>query len=289
MKRPYRATAILLIGLLASGASLMAPCAAQGVLRLPLKRLLPFPVTTIQIGGRTLDVGVDTGGDGALKLSRQVLVQTGALELPRATDSTTNAYGESQQVHRFRVPEVLIAGRVFRNLTADESPDFQNAPNLQSVAGGLGRGFLQQFVVLLDYPGGMISLLPPDMTRSETQAAGCHGSQAPLQHTALAGLAISSVQLDGATLRLLWDTGAAYSTIPTSSAAAHGLKVDPAPGGPPVYDAPRLLLGGVDLGPLEFAVLPVQLPSEFDGVLGYNLLVHHVVCIDYRRGEVRVR
>jgi hypothetical protein len=90
-------------------------------------------------------------------------------------------------------------------------------------------------------------------------------------------------------VRLLWDTGAAYSTIPRSSADAHRLKTDPDTSGTQFYSARRLEMGGQDFGPIEFVVLPVSIPPEFDGMLGYNLFVNHAVCINYRLSEVRIR
>ena len=284
MRRSLRAFATL-----AAGVSLSATGAARDAIRLPLKVLQPIPVIAIEVSGKTIDVGVDTGGKGALQLTREVLAEVGAVELRGGSDTATNVYGESRHVRHFRLPEVRVGGRAFSDLIASESPDFKNAPNLPDVVGGLGQEFLHQFVVLVDYPGRVISLLPSDVTDSEAQAMGCYGSKAPLEHTDLTALAISRVKLDGAMVRLLWDTGAAYSTIPTSSATAHGLDVTSEKSGPPVYNSKRLLLGSSDFGPLQFVVLPVQLPTEFDGLLGYNLLVKHVVCIDYGRGEVQVR
>jgi hypothetical protein len=36
-------------------------------------------------------------------------------------------------------------------------------------------------------------------------------------------------------------------------------------------------------------VLPLELPSGFDGTLGYNAFATHVVCLNYSRNEVRIR
>jgi hypothetical protein len=289
VRRAGRARLALALGALASCAASTATSATRDVLRLPLKRLLPIPVVSIEVGPRDVDIGVDTGGDGALQLSREVLTQADAAELPSRTHTATNAYGESQQVRRFRVAEVRVGGRLFSNLIATESPAFKAAPQVPNLVGGIGQEFLHRFIVLIDYPKRMISLLPADATDSEAQAMGCYGSATPLKHTRFADLAISSVKVDGATMRLLWDTGAAFSTIPTNRATAYRLKVSSDPSGPPIYNTGHLLLAGSDLGPLQFVVLPVQLPPEFDGLLGYNLLGKHVVCINYHRRVVRVR
>jgi hypothetical protein len=98
------------------------------------------------------------------------------------------------------------------------------------------------------------------------------------------------VKVDGATLRLGWDTGAQYSALPASVVTAYQLPVTPAVGQkPPFYNTKRLITGGSDRGPLEFVVLPLELPSDFEGMLGYNVFANHVVCMNYGRSELRVR
>jgi hypothetical protein len=120
---------------------------------------------------------------------------------------------------------------------------------------------------------------------------GCTGTRAPLETKASEpGLAMTRVKLDGATLRLGWDTGAQYSALPASVVAAHKLSVEPAVGQrPPFYNTKRLSIGGSDFGPLEFVVLPLGLPSELEGTLGYNVFMKHVVCLNYGRNEVWIR
>ncbi len=223
MRKRSQTGLVLLLGVLASRAAFMAKGATDDALRLPLKRVQPFPVISIELGGRTADVGLDTGGEGTMQLSREMLAEAGAVEVATGTHGATNVYGESQPVRRFRIPEVRVGGRVFSNLIATESAAFKHAPNVPNVVGGIGQAFLHRFVVLLDYPSRAISLLPPDASDSEARVMGCSGSEATLEHTEMTDLAISSVKTDGATLRLLWDTGAAYSAIPTNSADAHRL------------------------------------------------------------------
>lgn len=46
---------------------------------------------------------------------------------------------------------------------------------------------------------------------------------------------------------------------------------------------------GQEFGPLEFVVFPLELPKDFQGVLGGNFFPEHVVCLDYEKREVRVR
>jgi len=98
------------------------------------------------------------------------------------------------------------------------------------------------------------------------------------------------VGLDGAMFTLGVDTGAQYSALREDVVATRPLPLTPAAGDrPPFYPARHAVVGGNDLGTLEFVVLPLQLPRGIDGVLGYNFFTGHVVCLDYERGELRVR
>jgi hypothetical protein len=40
---------------------------------------------------------------------------------------------------------------------------------------------------------------------------------------------------------------------------------------------------------MEFVILPLKLPGDFEGMLGRNFFENHVVCLDYKRREIRVR
>jgi hypothetical protein len=55
------------------------------------------------------------------------------------------------------------------------------------------------------------------------------------------------------------------------------------------YGPVELSAGGQTFAPLEFVVLPLQLPRDFDGMLGTNFFTNYIVCLDYQRREVRVR
>jgi hypothetical protein len=51
----------------------------------------------------------------------------------------------------------------------------------------------------------------------------------------------------------------------------------------------RLTLGGIDFGPLQFAVEDLSLPPGFDGFIGYNFFAHHVVCMDFPGNRLLIR
>lgn len=274
------------LALLATAAFMPAVGATPDPLRLPLTLTRNNPVTSIQVGGHEVEVVVDTGG-GVLGLNPEALTQAAAVELAGEPSVWTDAQGKAHAARRFRVPQIRVGGRLFANLEAIEAETIPDGP---PVPGVLGREFLQQFIVIVDYPGRMMTLLSPETTDAEAEAMGCRGARASFAPTPTEpGLAISRVVVDGASLRLAWDTGAQYSALPADVVEAHQLAVEPAVGEkPPFYNTKRLTIGASDFGPLGFVVLPLKLPGDFDGVLGFNLFARHVVCLHYGRSEVRI-
>jgi hypothetical protein len=272
--------------LLTVAAGLPAVGATEDPIHLPLTILRNNPVTSIEVAGHEIKIGVDTGG-GVLGLTSEALAQAGAVALAGEPTIWTDANGEAHEARRFRVPQIRVGGRLFRNLDAIEAEPIPNGPAVTNV---LGREFLRQFIAIIDYRGCMLTLLSPETADAEAEAMGCKGTRVPFERTSTPGLVITRVKLDEATMRLVWDTGAQYSSLPASVVAAHQLPVTPAVGQkPPFYNSKRLIIGGSDFGPLELVVLPLELPSDFEGMLGYNVFADHVVCMNYGRGELRVR
>jgi hypothetical protein len=272
--------------LLTVAAGLPAVGATDDPIHLPLTILRNNPVTSIEVAGHEIKIGVDTGG-GVLGLTSEALAQAGAVALAGEPTIWTDANGEAHEARRFRVPQIRVGGRLFRNLDAIEAEPIPNGPAVTNV---LGREFLRQFIAIIDYRGCMLTLLSPETADAEAEAMGCKGTRVPFERTSTPGLVITRVKLDEATMRLVWDTGAQYSSLPASVVAAHQLPVTPAVGQkPPFYNSKRLIIGGSDFGPLELVVLPLELPSDFEGMLGYNVFADHVVCMNYGRSELRVR
>jgi predicted aspartyl protease len=280
-----RLTLDLPLTVLAAAAMVPAVGATPDPLRLPLTFLRNNPVTSIEAAGHEIKIVVDTGG-GVLSLSREALTQAGAVELAGKPTIWTDANGQAHEAGRFRVPQMRVGGRLFTGLDAIEAETIPNGPPVPNV---LGREFLRQFIVIMDYPGRTMTLLSPETADAEAEAMGCKGSRVSFERTSAPGLAITQVKLDGATMRLAWDTGATYSSLPAGSVTAYQLPVAPAAGKkPPFYNTKHLIVGGSDFGPLEFVVLPLELPSDFEGMLGYNAFAGRVVCLNYGRSELRV-
>src|SRR5215510_9390563 len=146
--------ALLLLGLSAGAIPAVAGAPAEP-LRLPLTLLRNNPVTNIEVAGHEIQIGVDTGG-GVLGLTRDALSLAGAIDLGEAT-TWTDSNGQEHQARRFRVPRIRVGGRVFTNLEAIEAEPVLDGPAVGNV---LGREFLRQFIVIFDYAGKVMTLLP---------------------------------------------------------------------------------------------------------------------------------
>jgi len=103
-------------------------------------------------------------------------------------------------------------------------------------------------------------------------------------------LVVSDFETESGRIRLLWDTGATYSSLPETIAEKLRLPtIVRGPGSPKFYQSKMLSAAGQAFGPVEFVVLPLKLSGDFEGMLGRNFFEHHVVCLDYERREIRVR
>lgn len=154
--------------LLAPSAPASTAFAPQGTetIRLPLSIIQSNPVTTIIVGERTVQAIVDTGG-GALMLSKEVLDTVHAVRLGDSVVST-DASGRAFEHLRFRVPVATIGGLTFHDLAAIQAPDTGGPP----IANTIGRQFLSQYFVVVDYAGAAITLWPKNTKKLALTTCG---------------------------------------------------------------------------------------------------------------------
>lgn len=283
LKRIIRALSLALL-LQASSA-----VAAQGTdpIRLPVTIIRSNPVTTITVGGQTMQAIVDTGGDvdGTLTLSKEVIESVGGLSLGHVI--TNDSYGREFTRPRFKIPVATLGGRTFQDVTVVQAP-IRAAGEEPPVPNAIGRLFLSQYFVVVDYAGGSITLWPPDT--KNPAGSHCGRTPIPMAHTEEERLAVSDFETPSGRVRLGWDTGGSYSVL--AETTAEKLQLATAlrgPGSPKFYQSKTLAAAGQDVGPLEFAVLPIKISKDVDGMLGRNFFEQHVVCLDYHRREIRVR
>jgi hypothetical protein len=188
---------------------------------------------------------------------------------------------------KFRIPEVEVDGRVYRDVRAVEALPRESG-EATPTANVIGKHFLPRHFVVVDFAGGTISLWPRDS--HEAANTDCGQSRLPMGRTKEVRLAVSEFQMADGPVHLMWGTSANYSVLSTATAKNLGLAtVEHGPGSPQFFTPKSLTATGRDFGPIEFVVLPLELPDGVDGMVGKNFFDNHVVCFDYGRSEVRVR
>ena len=259
-------------------------------IRLPLTFIRQNAVATIVVEGHEAGAVIDTGGveDAPFMLSKTLIESSGGIRLA-LTHVSTDAFAHNSIRPIFRVPAVTLGGRTFHNVTVIQAPtqDRRSSPP-QPAPNMIGRKFLSQYLVVLDFPHRSITLWPPQSRASAS--IGCADAGIPMESIRQRELAVSVFQSQHGRLRLLFDTGASYSALPETLAGklrlptvAHG------PGRVRFYDSSALSADGRDFGPLEFVILPLKPPADFQGMIGWNFFMRHVTCLDYRRREIYIR
>lgn len=109
-----------------------------------------------------------------------------------------------------------------------------------------------------------------------------------MEPTRESGLVVTQFMTPSGPLRAIWDTGAQYSAMPEDLARDRNLALT-LHDQTPFHQLGALTAAGQDFGPLEFVVLPVKPPEDFQVFLGANFFSNHVVCLDYKNREIRVR
>lgn len=256
---------------------------AQAETVVPIEIQRGSPVVAAAIGDVELRIIVDSGGR-LLGIRPEALATLDGIRAA-GRETSTDVYGTETEGDSFTVPSLTLGGTEFRDVAGFVWTVPKDLANRRPVIDGIvGREFLNAFRVVYDYPGSTISL--SDGRDGETTA--CRGTAVPLvEHSE--GIVVTEVELDDGVVRALWDTGATYSFIKSTVAEAAALELEPIDERTQMYRSDSVMLGLADFGPLEFVALPLVEPDGVDVYIGYNFFAKHVVCIDYRNGELRIR
>lgn len=250
-------------------------------LHLPLSIIRSNPVTTITAGNRTVQAIVDTAG-GGITLSEDVIRSASGVRLAEER-MWHDAVGREFRVPQFTMPVMTIGGQTFHDVVviqAVESPEDQG----RAVPNTIGQHFLSRYFTVIDYARLTMTLWPPEIA-AEANAA-CGTTRIPMEQAKDPGLVVTEFDTPSGSLRLAWDTGATHSALSEALVASRRLETI-VRGQTSFYRPMKLTAAGRDFGPLEFVVLPLQLP-DFQGMLGANFFSDHVVCLDWKQREVRV-
>jgi hypothetical protein len=282
MKTTRLISAMVLMCLAACANTSARKFAIREPIRMPLTIVESGPATRIMIGDMEVTIGIDTGG-GIVDLSADVIRNVGAKRLS-GYNTWTDSYGQEFRSPLFEVPSITIDGRTFRDLTVEQMDE--PAPgDERGVSNSIGRDFLRHYFVVIDYANLVMTLWPPGS--SAIASNQCGSLRVPMESTKESGLAVVRIATPSGTFRAILDTGAQYSMMPEALARDRNLSLT-FRGDTPFYRE-KLTVAGLDLGPLEFVVLPVEPPEDFQVFLGYNFFSKHVVCLDYKNREILVR
>ena len=246
----------------------------------PLHLIKNFPVVTVAINGKPVQLMVDMVGNGQVSLAPEAL-KTLSVEATSSTGDWVDAAGNKLTASRFRVAQMQIGDLIFSNLPGHADID---APGYRKAAVGMGHfgpSLLQGYKVLLDYKHLALVLIPENSTRAARY--GCVGAAVPFL-SEWQGEPVTRAATDFGDLALVWDTGAPFSLLRKSKLPATAkVRVDGQ------YRSDTFDLGGSRFGPLE--VLPAEFgePAALDGFVGYNFLVKNSVCVDVDKKQLLVR
>jgi predicted aspartyl protease len=274
--------AVLLAGpLRAAGAPEPAPEAVVGV--------LPF-----QDGDEPNRVLVDLAPEGGKPF--QMMLDTGASESV-LTPLMARRLGVT--VRRNKQSEYRRATRLGRDLQFwidTQSSDTGSKTGWEY--GLLGGGFLDDYVVELDFPGRQVRFLDPK--RYQVPEAVDAPGEAVLPFKLVGTRVLVPVELNGRSVEVLLDTGAPDNLI-LSGAAAARLEIDVGslphfgtagtvlgPMAVSLYEATTFRFAGFDFDPLPVLVAPRGWynMSPNDSVVGYDVLRQFVARIDYPRKRI---
>jgi Aspartyl protease len=270
-------------GLIILAASILAlDCAAaDGPVVVPIRLIGNFAVVIANIDGSEVPLVFDSGSSVSVSLTQAVIDRVKALPTGE-TSRGMDAKGNVIQYPKFKIHRIQIGTAVFTDVIGEldvHDPSYQATQVGQQ--GFLGTTLLKKYKVVLDYRHRRMTLISPGGTND--QFAGCKGTPVPFS-PAWHGEPAAEADIDLGRLTVWWDTGA-----PTSMLSKRFTEVARIPQSANTVTSKRLALGGTDFGPLQFGVEDLSLPPGFDGLIGYNFFVHHVVCMDFPGNRLLVR
>ena len=246
---------------------------AERAVTVPIQILGNFPVVNATIEGNTVPLIFDLGDDSALVLSQAVIDRVKAMPTGE-TQRMKDLEGHVIQSPKFKIPRLQIGDALFTDVVwRRDAHDPAFPADEVGQQGYLGTSLLMAYRVVLDYRHRTMTLIPPES--ADSRSAHCKGAAVPFSphwH----GEPITTAHTDFGELTLVWDTGAPVSIIRKARAQAAGAVVSN-----DTVTTKRLILGGVDFGPLTFQQLEYAEPAGTDAFIGYDFFAKHVVCIDF--------
>lgn len=266
---------------------------------IPVAILSDRIIVKTEIGGRKVDLQLDSGASGIL-MDRSVAE---ALKIPlygKLTEVTAGAYLASRAI----VPAINIGSVTMQNVAIETAPFHWYASDGTPIAGLMGYDFIDSCVVHIDYLNGTVEAIDP-------------GSFSPP-----AGALTLPIRLDdqvpviaariGATTgeKFIFDTGADRSLIFSEFVAAHPAEtVDQGLGEAMTDSFPFVQTSGgvggeIAIRPIEvngFGLSSLSFPhwlffatqdpnsfnqEDYDGLIGQDVLRNFDLYLDYRHAKI---
>jgi hypothetical protein len=251
---------------------------------LPLKLAGRFPIVMAKVDGLDVPLILGTGDSLPVVLQQSVLDHIKAAPAPPdATSMGLDVKGNLLHFQKFRVSRLQLGDAVFTDVIASLDIHARNN-QLPDVGqkGLLGTGLLKPYKVVLDYAHLTMTLVPA--AANDTQTELCHGTSVPFAVTPSPTEPFTKVDTDVGQLTLAWDTASTYSFV-SQKVMQRGL----APSSNEDVTTKRFVIGDADFGPWQFKWMEMSLPPFFDGSIGYDFLLRHVVCIDFPNRRVLIQ
>jgi hypothetical protein len=231
-----------------------------------------LPAFTATVAGVPLLLFVDLGGFSPIALTPAALANiavTFSGKSMRSRDST----GATFERRSFVAPDVVVGGTGVGSLEGTELPPFPSGSPMNAFAGYLGFGFLQRFLLVFDYPEGVLTLYRSGDTEAMARSCGPNRFAIKVAN----GVVQSSIDTEKGPLVFHWDTGSSESVLRPSAIGLSASASDPA-----LQSFAKFELGGKNLGRTIFSLREFRAPAV-DGVLGNDFLESRVLCIDVQQ------
>jgi hypothetical protein len=192
-----------------------------------------------------------------------------------------SAMGESERAREYVLPEFELGGIVFPEVRGFEDL-LQGKQQAAVRAGYLGLGLLRRFRIIIDYPSRLLVLIWPDVPTPDEYDVE---NWSALQFAPESDGVVSRAKVEGVERLLVWDTGASHCVLKSGLEGAATVRTE---GGHPFVMVNSFDVGGVEAGPMEFALLAFKQPRA-DGFVGYPFFAKHAVYVDFRNRLFAVR
>lgn len=300
MKRNFKLDFLVGAGLLTSVISFSAEASAnEASLPLTFTSGNPAPygiaATTVTIDGTNYPLMVDTGAKKMELALTPVVVNKLHVKYTGKENCGTSVDGKVHCLKEFVIPEVKIGSFTLTNVKGSYydslwgGNDTHFKADAASKNGLIGFALLSKFNLVLDYPHARMILVKPGFKPKNYNID--HWVPIPFE-----GQLITTLNFDGKSFKVLWDTGSVPSIVKDDF--AKNFVTLPCPNGAPysqsncrIISSKILLTTTNKTLPNNWFMIVKNLPkvAPFDGLMGNNFFAEHVVYIDFQKQIIYVK